>query len=42
MEVINMSMDVHVQKHGKCSNIQILALKHPAPLLINIIYDNLC
>ena len=33
---------VHVQKHGKCSNIRILALKHPAPLLINIIYYNLC
>ena len=32
----------HVQKHGKCSNIRILALKDPAPLLINIIYYNLC
>ena len=33
---------VHVQKHGKCSNIRILPLKHPADLLINIIYYNLC
>ena len=33
---------VHVQKHGKCSNIQILPLKHPVDLLINIIYYNLC
>ena len=45
IEVITMSMDVHVHhvhKHGKCSNIRILPLKHPASLLINIIYDNLC
>ena len=45
IKVITMSMDAmfyHVQKHGKCSNIRILALKDPAPWLINIIYYNLC
>ena len=39
---VHSHVHVHVQKHGKCSNIRILASKDPAPLLINIIYYNLC
>ena len=45
IEVITMSMGCPYPpcpKHGKCSNIWILPLKHPADLLINIIYYNLC
>ena len=39
---MSMSTIVHVQKHGKCSNQRKLHLNDPAPLLINIIYYNLC